>query len=899
MPRLFCLTQSGAGKDFRPSVQEDVGSAPTLQELLRGLTRFGDAPAIVSYTSGAEQQLSFAALTERARKTAVLVTRRGLAPGATVGLFGSNRTEWIEAFWGIVAAGLVAMPIDAQIGDDDLRRMLLIGDCHLVFAATGHIERVHAVGPSCETIDFDVIATELNDDEAPHDRGMGVPREPRDVAVLVFTSGTTGPPKAVPLTHANVLSNVTALASERIIGAGDRLLLPLSLHHTYPLTVGMLTALACGATMILPAGISGPQLVEAMQSGRATILLGVPRLYTALLVHILAAAARGSRLRARLFAALVHLSYRVQRTLHVPMGPWPFAPLRQRVGGELRLLVCGGAALPAETEEALEGLGWHVLTGYGLTETSPIITFNRAWRSRLGSAGQPLPGVRVRIARPDEHGFGDIEVAGSSVFAGYRNDPDATRDAFTADGWLRTGDLGRLDTDGYLFVVARRTETIVLPSGMKIFPEPVEAAYAENPLIREIAVLAHNDKLVALIVPNEDEARKAGTIRFEGLIRDALEMRERTLPNHLRLAGFSVTRMPLPRTPLGKIQRHLLPALYARAAVPRPSEGEMPVAASDAALLEMSTARDVWRWLRDRYPDHHIGFDTSPQLDLGIDSLGWIDLTLALQQSFGIRLMEAQIARIVTVRDLMREALAAAGHPGADSPAESPARQQAWLEPYGIGVKALRLVGEIALRATMCCFFRLRVEGRENLPDPPFVLCPNHVSYLDPFAVAAALPHRHLRNAYWAGWTGLLFRSRLHRLFSRAAQVIPVDPDRAAASAITLAVSVLQHGHTLIWFPEGALSPDSTLQRFLPGIGVVLEARPAPVVPVRIRGGDRALPLARRFPRPHRIVVRFGTTIEPTRLVNAVAMHRRPQAIADIVHDAVAAMNASSSMPPE
>ncbi len=291
---------------------------------------------------------------------------------------------------------------------------------------------------------------------------------PDDVAVLAFTSGTTGQPKAVPLSHANLMSNVEALVAEGIVGPHDRALVPLPFHHAYPLTVGILAVLASGATIVLPAGISGPQLVEAIREGQATALLGVPRLYDALLANIRAEMARQSWPVARLFPVLLSASGLIHRRFGLPVGRWVFRPLHARVGPTLRLMVSGGAALSAEVETTLIGLGWRVLTGYGLTETSPILAFNRPGRSRIGSSGQALPGVRLRIANADPEGTGEIEASGSSVFAGYRAAAAAaSKTAFTADGWFRTGDLGRLDADGYLFIVARATETIVLPNGKK------------------------------------------------------------------------------------------------------------------------------------------------------------------------------------------------------------------------------------------------------------------------------------------------------------------------------------------------------------------------------------------------------------------------------------------------
>ncbi len=870
----------------------------TLHDLLLRLRDYADAPAVVSINEGRASSIRFAELVASARKVAMNLARRRLARGATVGLIGPNGLAWIEAFWGIVAAGLVAMPIDLQIGEEELARMLDIGDCQLVIAGSGQRDRLRAARPLCAAIDLDAVAADSmsrseGSPAAPEPEWE--PPRPDEVAILVFTSGTTGVAKPVPLTHANLLSNVRALLAERIIAPVDRVLLPLALHHTYPLTVGMLTALAGGATIILPSGISGPQLVEAMRQGRATVLLGVPRLYTALVANIRATAAARSDISARMFATLLLLSRLIRRHLRISIGGWLFRGLRMQLGVELRLMVCGGAAIPCEVEETLEGLGWQVLTGYGLTETSPILAFNRPGRSRIGAAGQALPGVKLRIANADQEGVGEVQAQGSSVFAGYRNDPVATGAAFTADGWFQTGDVGRLDADGSLFIIARATETIVLPNGKKLYPEPLEAAYADCPVIREIAVMRGANGLVALIVPNAEVVREIGAIRLDGLVRDALEMRARTLPSYLRLTGFALLRAPLPRTQLGKIRRHLLPTLYANARAIEKRTEEIHVTAADSALLENPVAQPVWRWLIRRYPERPIDLETSPQLDLGIDSLGWIDLTLALQHEFGIVLTEARIARIITLRDLLGEVIAAAqSTEGAPAVLE---QGKVWLEPLGFPVLVVRAVGEMLLRAVMRCFFRLRVEGRSKLPEPPFLLCPNHVSYLDPFAVGAALPHRQLRHAYWAGWTGVLFNSRLRRFFSRAAQVIPVDPDRAAALSVALGALVLSRGRTLVWFPEGGLSPDGSLQIFLPGVGAVLEQRPVPVVPAYIGGSDEAFPLDKRYPRLRRITVCFGDPIDPADLALDHVGRAGQQRVADAIRAAVAALKPSASQP--
>jgi long-chain acyl-CoA synthetase len=846
-------------------------AADTLQSLWRGFARWSEAPAIIAFSGEAMETISFATLVARSERVAGALAKRDIGPGRCVGIIAPNSPAWIIAYWGIIAAGATALPMDALLSDADAAHLLENAGCRTVFTTSARAAKLPS---GCDAILLDGA-------DLPGEPAASLPNvAAADVAVILFTSGTTGTPKAVPLSHANLLSNVEALVATKMVSETDRALLPLPLHHAYPQTVGMSTALACGAAIILPAGISGPELVAALQRGRASVLVGVPRLYSALVTNITARVASSGR--TRLFGAMLSLSNALRRTLHLRLGRKLFASLHRQMAPGLRLLVSGGAALDREVERTLNGLGWEVMTGYGLTETSPILAFNRPGASRAGSAGRPLPGVDLRIVNPDADAVGEIQAKGASVFSGYRDDPAATARAFTEDHWFRTGDFGRLDGDGYLNIIARVAETIVLADGKKLFPETIETVYAANPLIEEIALMAIDGALVALVRPDFDKVRAAGTVRLEDLIRETLTARARELPSHARLTGFAIAREKLPRTQLGKLRRHLLPALYAKAKEAHGAAGPVELTPEDQKLLAEPVAASLWRFLHARFPDRVLDLDMSPQLDLGIDSLGWVDLTIALERDLGVSLTEREIARILSLRDFVHEAIAAPKASARPAAAPAPA-----FRPLGPGLSLLRLLFEGILRLAMRFGFALRVEGVERLPAAgPFLLCPNHASFLDPLALAAALPHARLRKTLWLGWAGILMTTRVRRLLSRIAQIVPIDPDQGAQASLALSAAALARGDTLVWFPEGALSPDGKLRRFLPGIGLLLERQPATVVPVYIAGTFAAWPSSRRWPRRSPVTVRFGTPFQPVR-----AGH---QEMADAVRAAVIALGAEA-----
>ncbi len=599
----------------------------TLGGLIDRLERHPAAPAVIAHRQGGAEAWTHGELAGRARALAAGLRQSGLASGEIVGLLAPSRPEWVLALLAIVRAGAIALPLSEQITASELERILRHSGCRRICTTRPFVPVLEGLGDdrlgdlAIVRLDGDDEADDgrpplrgdhrvpVRPDHRGRDRDPGkppgkpgegalpgpVPRarepaggavhwrqllradaaalpelEPDQLAVLVYTSGTTGTPKGVPLSHANLTANINALLHERLAGPDDRVLLPLPLHHAYPLTVGLLTALAAGAAVVLPSGISGPEISHALADCRCTIMVGVPRLYEAMLNGIESRVHGRAGLVRQGYRRLLGLSIGLRRRFGWRTGRRLFWPLHRRLGPELRLLASGGARLDPEIAWKLEGLGWEVLTGYGLTETAPILTFNPPGRARLDSAGLPVEGVELRIEpqedappagapgpggtaeaarptpttepgaesqgsagseargqplevspgsqdpppgpvpsrQPESEPSGEIQAKGPNVFAGYWHNPEATREAFTADGFFRTGDLGCLDADGYLHIVGRSKELIVLAGGKNIFPEEVEAVYGDSRLIHELAVLDQGGRLVGLIVP-EIEAFRA------------------------------------------------------------------------------------------------------------------------------------------------------------------------------------------------------------------------------------------------------------------------------------------------------------------------------------------------------------------------------------------------------
>lgn len=879
----------------------------SLTPVFIGLARFGQRPAILALGPEGALTWSYAELASRVEALAGGLIQAGLTRGEAVALFAPDSPPWIAAALAAIRAGGAVLPMDAQLGDEVLAHVLADSGARLVFTTSDRVARLARLTPALRLVLLDVGDDDAHGWQALHAPGaVELPQsDAADPAALFYTSGTTGHPKGVPLTHANLAFQLDALAASGLLTPSDRVALPLPLHHVYPFVLGLLTPLALGLPLILPQALTGPQVLRALKEGEATVMVGVPRLYAAMVTGIEARVAARGGTAAALVRGFMALSLILNR-LGLDAGRLLFGHLlHARLAPKLRLLACGGAALEAELAARLRALGWQVGIGYGLTETAPLLTLNPP-RGRLGSVGRPLPGVEVRIAAD-----GEIQARGPNVFKGYRNLLEKTQEAFTADGWFRTGDLGRLTADGFLFVTGRAKELIVTAAGENVQPEAVETAYQRHPFIREFALLEDRGRLLGLVLPEPGAIRRAGHTDIAAAVRRAVAEVNANLPSYQRAAEIALTRDPLPRTRLGKLRRHLLAAAWqaARAGETQPAQAEpLPPdewPEADRVLLVQPAAGQTWEWLARRFPGRHLTPDTSLRLDLEVDSLAWLGLALDLQRIAGVELTEAAIARIETVRDLLREmSEAKAGEVSAaawDQPERVlSAADRRWLAPTGALARAsawgfVRLLQLLARPA-----FQLRVEGCEHLPTrEQVVYVANHASFLDPFLMAAAMGPARVARTRWTGYTGMAFADPVTRFLSRIARTLPIEPERGAAAALALSAAAIRQGDSLAWFPEGQRASDGRLHDFRPGVGWLLAQFPLRVIPMHIAGSFAAMPTGKHWPRRAPIVIRFGAPIDPQTLVPDLTAADAPERLALALQQAVAGLEMPQRKPPE
>lgn len=477
----------------------------------------------------------------------------GLRPKDKIALFSENRPEWSIAYLAITAMGCVCVPLDAMLKPEEIS--MLLADCGAKAIILSAQYKGQVVGlPQILMEEFDALnlATESLSFEVGLD----------DLAAIVYTSGTTGLAKGVMLSHRNLMSNVIAAASLFELSPNDTFLSVLPIHHTFETTAGFLGPFYKGCQIVYAESLKSYNLLRNMQENKVTIMCGVPLLYQLFYDGILRAAQEQGK--AKIFDILMKVSGFFNEKIGVNIGKVLFSSVHKKFGGAIKFFVSGGAAIDLELLKNYRDLGFNVVQGYGLTESSPILTACTINNNRLGSAGKAIPGVTIKIAGTDA--VGEILAFGPNIMQGYYQRPDLT-DKVIINGWLYTGDVGYVDEQGFLFITGRSKDVIISASGVNIYPEEIEFWLNKQPAILESCVLGQKilqgiqrggEEVFALIVPKieyfqglkntqSDFIRKTINDLVFGYNKNAAEFR--------RIAKFEIRSQELPKTRLKKVKR--------------------------------------------------------------------------------------------------------------------------------------------------------------------------------------------------------------------------------------------------------------------------------------------------------------------------------------------------------
>jgi long-chain acyl-CoA synthetase len=821
---------------------------------------------------------------EMARWTARVgsfLVRSGVAPGARVLLVSENRPEWAFAYFGILKAGATVVPVDAESSAAEVVNIARRAEARAVLLSEEAARELaglwRALADSGLQTQVFTLAQAMEGDDTAPDRIAQLPKSivPDDVASLIFTSGTTGQPKGVMLTHRNFASLVPKLAGSFDFGVGDGLLSVLPLHHTFEFSAGLLTPLSRGAEITYLDELTTDRLGEVFETGRITAMVGVPALWSLLHRKITQEFAARPALVEQALRGLMSAHAELRNRRNINLGKLLFWPIHRRFGGRIKFLVSGGSALPDEVHQAFHAFGFDLAEGYGLTEASPVLTVAAAGNRRQpGTVGKALPGIELRIHQADAEGVGEVWARGPSVMAGYFGDREAT-EAALVDGWLRTGDMGRLEGDGSLVLLGRKKDVIIDASGKNVYPDELEDLYGAHPHVKELSIVGLPDdnggeRVACLCVPELKERRRE-EVRAE--LEEHFRAVSADLPFYRRVKVLRFWEGELPRTSTRKVKRaEVLSELQRLEKLA--SSGERARAAPGATgWLEVLVAEVVGRSAAE------VTGRSRLVADLGFDSLLLTELSVALETA-GVPVREVNdLTGLQTVDDLRRLVASSGRWVREREAAEASGKTEA------SGEREIPVPGAVAsLGRSLLSFgqkvlyggvFDVKVTGQAFIPQNRNVLViANHTSHLDMGLVKTVLGEQGERLAALAA-RDYFFDTPLKRAyFENFTNLIPMDRHGSLRESLRLAGEALHQGYHLLLFPEGTRSVNGVLQEFKPTLGYLALTYGVDILPLYIEGTHAALPKGAMLPRRKPLAVRIGPPLAVTEL------RRRAQGLA-------------------
>ena len=575
------------GEDFlgyrmkSQSTRESTGISPLNEMLERSAKIYGSNIALRKRTPQGWREYTYTHLLSSVKRVANYLRKTSHQKGDLIGIIGENSPEWVISFMAIQWIGAVAVPLDPRAKEMELRHIFDHSGGKAVFASMKKLALLNRMKESGDLRqDLLIIWMEEseNDNHLPRilsDFKDDLEREKvalEDLAIIQYTSGTTGSPKGVMLTHQNISSNISSLYQAVLFDQRDRFFSVLPIHHVYEGTAGNWLPLSVGASITYSRSLKSKEMIEDACETEPTVMLAVPLLLEKMLLGIKKRLDDSPGSIKGIMALLKRCASLLNAIQKGSGSRLLFRRVREQMGFKrLRFFVSGGAALAPWVQKGLDDFGFLALQGYGLSETSPVLTLNPPQETRAGSIGLPIPGVEIRIVDPDSKGIGEIAAKGGNVMGGYYKNEDATRGTFTSDGFLLTGDMGYEDKDGFLFITGRRKSIIVTKGGENIFPEEIESLMLQSAFIEEILVVrgrskAGDEEVQAIIYPSFDELNqhflKEGTEgpkeeEIRKVLQEEIDERSKKLAAYKRIMHFVIRTEEFPKTTTNKVKRYL------------------------------------------------------------------------------------------------------------------------------------------------------------------------------------------------------------------------------------------------------------------------------------------------------------------------------------------------------
>jgi len=802
----------------------------TLIDLFETFDALGDKTVFVNRTGVRRIKVSYQELHHLALKMANLLAQNGVVTGDRVLIWGPNSSWWGVAYWGIILRGAIAVPVDFMSDLARAESIRSLTNAKIVLQSRFKPERITA-GASMLLEDLQYL---LEDIQPIGEIAFAAPEA---TAQLIYTSGTTGNPKGVVLTHKNLIANMTQISQQvPIITPEFYFLSLLPLSHMFEQMGGFFTPLYRGAAIVYLRTLKPSAIMEGLSEEDIYVIMSVPRLMQLLKTTI------ERELEEKHLSGLFRLLARFAARLPHGLRQSIFYPVQKKFGHNFTVFVSGGAPLDPDVFNFWSSMGFTVLEGYGLTETSPVLCVNTMERQVAGSVGPPLPGVQLKI-----EGKG-ILARGDNVFPGYYENEQASRDAFTEEGWFRTGDLGEIGPDGWLIIKGREKELIVTGSGVNVYPDELEAVLNRIAGVKESCV-------IGVERGGGEEVHAVLLLDGSGVApEEIISQANKSLDSLHRITGYTLwNETEFPKTTTLKIKKFAV-----KEELKKGPEGGDATGTNDSLLNLLARVTGT--------SAAQIREESLLVADLGLTSIDRLELVNFLEQEYRLDIEDSRIGPQTRVSDLRsmimkREKLTQRDH------------FRFWTN--NMVCRGMRVVGDAIFHGPLFrSFVTLQVQWTDNLDNltEPVIFVANHLSYLDQPSVMSALPRKIRYRCATAAWAEFFFgeyhgfskfwRRLSYEYASVMFNLFPLPQSQGFSGSLKFMGKLADNGINILIFPEGGHSRDGKMQPFQLGLGIMVKELGIPVVPIKICGTGQVLPPGARFPKRGRVTVTFG---EPLR----------------------------------
>lgn len=788
-----------------------------------------------------DNKVSFVELIKRVRYFSNEVLKNIDSPHALIIM--ENRPEWVYSFYSVWDKKEVNVVLDASSNPNEIAYVINDSQPKTIICSDFSEERIleaitianyqdkaRIINIDKENIDFNSIGSEYDNVTLQNPEGD-------ETAVMLYTSGTTGSPKGVMLSSNNIIGEIDGIVEKDVLQANDQMIALLPFHHILPLMATLLLPLREGASIVFVEKIASKEILDVLEKNNISVMVGVPRVFK-LFYDSIKQQIQAKFITRKIYAIAEKInSKRFSRMI--------FSKVHKKFGGHLNVMVSGGAKLDPEIATFFNVLGFTVCEGYGLTETSPVLAVNSIKYNKVGTVGKALYNTELKIV--DE----ELWVKGPQIMKGYYNKPEKTAEVMTEDGWFKTGDLAEIDKDGYLTIRGRKNSMIVLSNGKNIDPETVENKIMglSGPLIKEIGILGHEDKLAAIIVPDLLEFRKQGINNIQTYLKDIIENYNLTASNYKKVLDYKLVEDELPKTRLGKTKRFMLPDLYKK-------DEKVKEKVEEPQTQEYQAIKEFVAKLKGFEP----GPEENLELDLGMDSLDKVELLAYVESTFGIKIDEEKFAEMPNLK-LLSEYISEKAEFFMNSEVDwkkiidkAPNREikNGWL------INALRPLIYVILKM----YFRLKIDRTNKISDEPQIFVSNHQSFVDALVLGALIPSKIQKKTFFLA-INWYFKKGIMKYVADNGNIILVDIDKNVKETVEEIALHIKNGKNVLIFPEGARTKNGKVGKFKKVFAIIAKELNVNVQCLGIKGGYEAYSRFMKFPLPKRIEVTVLEKIKP------------------------------------